>query len=94
VSAQPQREFRLTREFLCTLFMLCARFPSLFLNIITTLSVAQVMQGPVGGDGQDIQHTQVTRGMYEVLIRKSEGSRPLEDQDESGWIILKWIEGK
>jgi hypothetical protein len=31
------------------------------------------------------------RNDYRVLVRKPEGKRPLEDQDVSGWTILKWI---
>ena len=31
------------------------------------------------------------RGAYRVLVRKSEGKRPLKDPDVDGRIILRWI---
>jgi hypothetical protein len=31
------------------------------------------------------------RNAYRILVGKPEGKRPLSDQDEGGWIILKWI---
>jgi hypothetical protein len=32
------------------------------------------------------------RNAYKMLVRKSEGKRLIEkDQDMGGWIILKWI---
>jgi hypothetical protein len=31
------------------------------------------------------------RNAYRILVGKSEGQRPLGNQNVSGWIILKWI---
>jgi hypothetical protein len=31
------------------------------------------------------------RNAYMLLVRKSEGKRPLEDQGVGGWIALRWI---
>jgi hypothetical protein len=28
---------------------------------------------------------------YRILVGKTEGDRPLEDQDVGGWTVLKWI---
>jgi hypothetical protein len=30
------------------------------------------------------------RNTYRIVVGKPVGKRPLEDQDISGWIILKW----
>jgi hypothetical protein len=31
------------------------------------------------------------KNAYRILVRKSEGKRPLGRQDVTGWAILKWI---
>jgi hypothetical protein len=31
------------------------------------------------------------RNAYRILVGKSEGRRPLGDQDIGGWTVLKWI---
>jgi hypothetical protein len=60
-------------------------------NLHSSTSIIRVIKSRRPRWAEHVIQMGEKRNAYRIMVGKSEGKRPLEDQDVGWWIILKWI---